>query len=49
MSSTLTPPAPAGAPIIYQPPEGWYYPSPAQALKNWQTELKAITPQAGLL
>lgn len=45
----LTPPAPAGATLIYPPPEGGYYPSPTAGLTNWQKELAQVTPQAGLL
>ncbi len=45
----LTPPAPAGAQLIYQPKEGSYTPSPLQGLANWQKELTQLTPQAGLL
>lgn len=44
----LTPPAPAGTPTIAPPPEGPAYPSPTQGLKQWQTLLTEIPPQAGL-
>ncbi len=45
----LTPPAPLGAHLIYQPKEGSYMPSPVQGLLDWQKEMTQITPQAGLL
>ncbi len=47
--AALTPPAPAGATLIYPPKEGAYYPTPVQGLSQWKLALPKFPPQAGLL
>lgn len=47
--ATTTPPTPAGAQVIYPPPEGQYYPTPVQGQVNWTKALGQFPPQPGLL